>query len=106
MLELDAKRVKQPQASSPKSAYAAVPTGLVTAGATRDSAAPDGQGPLAALGGWAVGTALRGLYSQSEALGLSSGDEFAVALWLCKQTLAGAPVPDKLPPACVPPSKR
>ena len=38
--------------------------------------------------------------------GALDADEFAVALWLCKQTLAGAPVPDKLPPACVPPSKR
>ena len=80
MLELDAKRVKQPPGGSPTSAYAAAPSALVAAGASRDSAAPDGQGPLAALGGWAVGSALRGLYSQSEALGLSSGDEFAVAM--------------------------
>ena len=33
-------------------------------------------------------------------------DEFAVALYLCRQVLAGSPVPDALPSACVPPSKR
>ncbi len=33
-------------------------------------------------------------------------DEFAVAMHLCHEAMAGKPVPDKLPPGVVPPSKR
>ena len=38
--------------------------------------------------------------------GALDADEFAVALYLCRQAQAGAPLPTKLPADWVPPSKR
>ena len=38
--------------------------------------------------------------------GALDADEFAVALYLCRQSQAGAPLPKKLPADWVPPSKR